>query len=190
MDHEYSIATFTEALKQLLDAQCQKCGWDKFTKRDGTDFIEAHHLMEIAERRSNSQCTNNIIHVCPNCPSRLALRRMCGHARPGFSKNVPLIGRADRQFWLRPSELPYSEKLNRFMGRAIQHTQPACCRSLSSRQPVRLLPRTTAIPTRSPRGPARRRFGPRQPPRRAALLVVPIQKPTGPAARRGRAASP
>ncbi|MDD5126729.1 MAG: HNH endonuclease [Dehalococcoidales bacterium] len=57
----------TRALKQLLGSKCQICGWNGFRKRDDTEFIEAHHLVQISERHVDSLCTENIILVCPNC---------------------------------------------------------------------------------------------------------------------------
>jgi hypothetical protein len=60
-------ASVTKALKQLLGCKCQICGWQGFKKYDSTDFIEAHHLAQISERKTDSLCTENIILVCPNC---------------------------------------------------------------------------------------------------------------------------
>jgi predicted HNH restriction endonuclease len=57
----------SRALKQILGCQCQICGWKGFKKRDGAEFIEAHHLNQISERYLGSLCTENIILVCPNC---------------------------------------------------------------------------------------------------------------------------
>lgn len=64
LDRGDSVA---RALKQLLGSQCQICGWKGFKKRDDTEFIEAHHLVQISERHADSLCTENIILVCPNC---------------------------------------------------------------------------------------------------------------------------
>ena len=55
------------ALKQLLGSSCQVCGWSGFRKRDDSEFIEAHHLVQISERHADSLCTENIVLLCPNC---------------------------------------------------------------------------------------------------------------------------
>lgn len=57
----------TKALKLLLGAKCQICGWIGFEKNDGDDFIEAHHIIPVSERRAGSLCTENIVLLCPNC---------------------------------------------------------------------------------------------------------------------------
>ena len=58
----------TNALKSLLGAKCQICGWLGFLKKNGQEcFIEAHHLVQVAQKEEGSLCTDNIILVCPNC---------------------------------------------------------------------------------------------------------------------------
>jgi len=57
----------TMALKNLFGPECQICGWNGFQKHDGTDFIEAHHIVQLSESSLDSLCTENIILVCPNC---------------------------------------------------------------------------------------------------------------------------
>ena len=58
----------TNALKNLLGAKCQICGWIGFQKKNGNDcFIEAHHLVQVANKEEGALCTDNIILVCPNC---------------------------------------------------------------------------------------------------------------------------
>jgi predicted HNH restriction endonuclease len=57
----------TKALKTLLGAKCQICEWPGFTKRSGEEFIEAHHIVQLSEKKEGSLCTENIILVCPNC---------------------------------------------------------------------------------------------------------------------------
>lgn len=59
--------SIVKALKQLLGSRCQICGWEGFRKQDDSEFIEAHHLVQISERHADSLCTENIILVCPNC---------------------------------------------------------------------------------------------------------------------------
>lgn len=57
----------TKALKSLLGAKCQICGWSGFAKKDGDLFIEAHHIVQLSEQKEGSLCTDNVILVCPNC---------------------------------------------------------------------------------------------------------------------------
>lgn len=58
----------TNALKSILGAKCQICGWAGFLRKNGIDyFIEAHHLVQVAQMEEGSLCTDNIILVCPNC---------------------------------------------------------------------------------------------------------------------------
>lgn len=60
-------SSISKALKRLLGARCQICGWEGFEKVDAESYIEAHHITQLAERRSGSLCTENIILLCPNC---------------------------------------------------------------------------------------------------------------------------
>lgn len=57
----------TKALKSLIGAQCQICGWSGFEKKSGEKFIEAHHIVQLSEGTKGSLCTENVILVCPNC---------------------------------------------------------------------------------------------------------------------------
>jgi predicted HNH restriction endonuclease len=57
----------TGALKKLLGAQCQVCGWEGFLKHDGDNYIEAHHVAHLSGNTQGSLCTDNIILLCPNC---------------------------------------------------------------------------------------------------------------------------
>ncbi|MEO2033880.1 MAG: hypothetical protein ABGZ35_17520, partial [Planctomycetaceae bacterium] len=50
----------TRALKRILGSTCQVCGWHGFRKPDGTDYIEAHHLVQVAAMAPNSLCTDNV----------------------------------------------------------------------------------------------------------------------------------
>ena len=56
-----------KALKSLLGAKCQICGWSGFIKKGGGAFIEAHHIVQLYEQKEGSLCTENVILVCPNC---------------------------------------------------------------------------------------------------------------------------
>lgn len=64
--HLDRVSSVTKAMKELLGAKCQICGWSGFTKRNGNSYIEAHHLAQISKQCPNSLCTENIILVCPN----------------------------------------------------------------------------------------------------------------------------
>lgn len=57
----------TNALKKILGPQCQICGCLGFEKKDGTRYIEAHHLTQLSLNKDSSLCSDNIILVCPNC---------------------------------------------------------------------------------------------------------------------------
>ncbi len=61
----------TKALKEILGAKCQICGWHGFAKKSkkstNESFIEAHHLDQIANQNIGSLCSDNIILLCPNC---------------------------------------------------------------------------------------------------------------------------
>ena len=57
----------TNALKKILGAKCQICGWEGFEKNNSEDFIEAHHIVQISDKVQGSLCTENVILLCPNC---------------------------------------------------------------------------------------------------------------------------
>jgi len=59
--------SITDSLKRVVGAKCQICGIEGFEKRGGGQYIEAHHLHNIAAKSPSSLCTDNIILVCPNC---------------------------------------------------------------------------------------------------------------------------
>jgi predicted restriction endonuclease len=60
-------STIIRAIKNLLGAKCQICGYEGFEKLDGNKYIEAHHLSQLALLSPGSLCSDNIILVCPNC---------------------------------------------------------------------------------------------------------------------------
>ena len=60
-------SSIVRAVKNLLGAKCQICGYEGFEKLDGNKYIEAHHLSQLALLSPGSLCTDNIILVCPNC---------------------------------------------------------------------------------------------------------------------------
>ncbi len=57
----------TRALKSLLGAECQVCGWAGFEKKNGDGYIEAHHLVQLSDKEEGSLCTDNVVLLCPNC---------------------------------------------------------------------------------------------------------------------------
>lgn len=57
----------TNALKSLLGAKCQVCGWAGFKKKSGESYIEAHHITQLSEAKKGSLCTDNVVLLCPNC---------------------------------------------------------------------------------------------------------------------------
>jgi hypothetical protein len=57
----------TKALKSLLGAKCQICSWTGFSQKNGDEFIEAHHIIQLSDKKDGALCTDNIILVCPNC---------------------------------------------------------------------------------------------------------------------------
>jgi hypothetical protein len=59
------------ALKILLGAKCQVCNYEGFVKTDGSKYIEAHHINQLALSKADSLCSDNIILVCPNCHREL-----------------------------------------------------------------------------------------------------------------------
>lgn len=74
----------TNALKEILGAKCQICGWEGFEKNNGDDFIEAHHIVQISEKIEGSLCTENVILLCPNC-----------HREVHYGKNFSVSETAD-----------------------------------------------------------------------------------------------
>ncbi|MEK3923109.1 HNH endonuclease [Paenibacillus sp. FSL K6-2393] len=57
----------TNALKKILGPNCQICGEPGFEKKDGTRYIEAHHLIQLSKKKLASLCSDNIILLCSNC---------------------------------------------------------------------------------------------------------------------------
>jgi 5-methylcytosine-specific restriction endonuclease McrA len=75
----------TKSLKKLLGSECQICRWGGFLQSDGSNYIEAHHLVQISAGHAASLCTENVILVCPNC-----------HRELHYGKNVEV--RSDGNF--------------------------------------------------------------------------------------------
>jgi len=74
-------SSVTKALKSVLGTSCQICGWSGFAKKDGSNYIEAHHLVQMSEKSKGSLCTENIILACPNC-----------HREIHYGKNADVYG--------------------------------------------------------------------------------------------------
>ena len=61
----------TDYLKQLRNYMCQLCGEQGFTQRNGTHYIEAHHVIELHRLFAGSYCSDNIVIVCATCHRKL-----------------------------------------------------------------------------------------------------------------------
>ncbi len=61
----------TDYLKQLHNDICQLCGEQGFLQRNGTRYIEAHHILELHRLIPGSYCSDNIVVVCPTCHRKL-----------------------------------------------------------------------------------------------------------------------
>jgi hypothetical protein len=57
----------TDYLKRFRNFTCQICGQYGFLQKNGTRYIEAHHIIEIHKLLAGSLCSDNIVILCPNC---------------------------------------------------------------------------------------------------------------------------
>ncbi|MEM7474704.1 MAG: HNH endonuclease [Planctomycetota bacterium] len=57
----------TDCLKNLLGGECQVCGEKGFQKKDGTTYVESHHLTQVATLQPGILCSDNIVLLCANC---------------------------------------------------------------------------------------------------------------------------
>ena len=64
-------STITDYLKQYCDYKCQICGVEGFDQKNGTKYVEAHHIMALHTLIPGSYCSDNIIIVCANCHRKL-----------------------------------------------------------------------------------------------------------------------
>ncbi|MEW5848024.1 MAG: HNH endonuclease [Myxococcota bacterium] len=64
-------SAITSALKSILGATCQICGWRGFEKAGGSHYIEAHHVEYISVGSSDGRCSDNVLLLCPNCHRRI-----------------------------------------------------------------------------------------------------------------------
>ena len=61
----------TDYLKKVRNFTCQICGQRGFTQRNGSRYIEAHHIIELHNLVPGSLCSDNIVIVCANCHRKL-----------------------------------------------------------------------------------------------------------------------
>lgn len=61
----------TDYLKKYRNFTCQLCGEIGFVQKNGTRYIEAHHIIEIHELLAGSLCSDNIIVLCATCHRKL-----------------------------------------------------------------------------------------------------------------------
>ena len=61
----------TDYLKQLRNYTCQLCAEQGFSQRNGTFYIEAHHISELHRLLPGSYCSDNIVVVCATCHRKL-----------------------------------------------------------------------------------------------------------------------
>lgn len=61
----------TDYLKRIQNYTCQICGVTGFKQRNGSLFIETHHIIALHEMVAGTHCSDNIIVVCPTCHRKL-----------------------------------------------------------------------------------------------------------------------
>ena len=61
----------TDYLKQYRDFTCQVCGEQGFLQKNGTRYVEAHHIIELHHLLAGSLCSDNIIILCANCHRKI-----------------------------------------------------------------------------------------------------------------------
>jgi 5-methylcytosine-specific restriction enzyme A len=50
---------------------CQLCGVEGFTKKDGSQYAEVHHMIELNKQAPNTLQSHNLLIVCPTCHKKL-----------------------------------------------------------------------------------------------------------------------
>jgi 5-methylcytosine-specific restriction endonuclease McrA len=60
----------TDYLKRFRDFICQICGEKGFIQRNGSPYIETHHIIELHKLIPGSLCSDNVVVVCANCHRR------------------------------------------------------------------------------------------------------------------------
>lgn len=61
----------TDHLKALCNYKCQLCHEAGFLQANGTQYVEAHHIIELHNLIPGSYCSDNIVVVCPTCHRKL-----------------------------------------------------------------------------------------------------------------------
>lgn len=61
----------TDYLKRLRNYTCQICGEAGFIQRNGSRYIETHHIIELHKLIPGSMCSDNVMVVCANCHRKL-----------------------------------------------------------------------------------------------------------------------
>jgi len=87
------------ALKKILGAKCQICNGEGFIKTDGSRYIEAHHITQLALNKEDSLCSDNIILLCPNC-----------HRKLHYGKEVEIYDLEDKIFIIINGKQNYIKK--------------------------------------------------------------------------------
>ena len=58
-------------LISIVGTDCQVCEIEAFATRNGAEYVEAHHLDELASQSPGNLCTDNALVVCPPCHAKL-----------------------------------------------------------------------------------------------------------------------
>ncbi len=61
----------TNCLKRYHNYTCQICTIKGFLQKNGSFYIEAHHIEELHKLIKGSYCSDNLIIVCPTCHKKL-----------------------------------------------------------------------------------------------------------------------
>ena len=61
----------SDCLKRLQNYTCQICGTHGFKQRNGTRYVETHHIDELHKQIPGSYCSDNMVVVCPTCHMKL-----------------------------------------------------------------------------------------------------------------------
>jgi 5-methylcytosine-specific restriction endonuclease McrA len=63
--------SITDYLKRIRNYTCQICNEVGFFQRNGSRYIEAHHIIELHKLIPGALCSDNIIIVCATCHRKL-----------------------------------------------------------------------------------------------------------------------
>jgi 5-methylcytosine-specific restriction endonuclease McrA len=61
----------TDYLKKYRNFTCQMCGEAGFLQKNGTRYVEAHHIIEMHKLLPGSLCSDNIVVLCANCHKKI-----------------------------------------------------------------------------------------------------------------------